>query len=180
MTIFFRAKIRKSSIFLPFWIRKSSVKGDKPNQFSRTSNVGDSSILRLGTSNFGCVSQFQWGIPQGSQTRSLYIKKFCPSLPLTFFSKQARANYFWRDRPNFTQFDNPTLIPIVCGGHTPKIGVLASKLTNPLHWTSMRMEVFFLLSKIDFLDKKWRFGTVWCTWSISWWTESCTSGWCSI
>ena len=122
-----------------------TVKGDNPNQFSRTSDVGDSSILRLRTSNFGCDPQFLLGMSQGSQTRSLYTKNFCPSLPATFFPKQARANFFWRDRPNFIQFDNPTMIPIVFGGHNPKMGVLASKLTNPLHWTSVRIDLDYPL-----------------------------------
>ena len=126
------------------WI-KSFQKGEYPLPFSRTSNVGDSSILKLETRDFGCGPHLHLGMPQGSQTGHLYIKKFCPSLPVTFLPKQARANFFWRDRPNFIQFDNPTLIPIVSGGHTPKMGVLASKLTNPPHWTSVRMEVDFPL-----------------------------------
>ena len=116
--------------------------------------MGDSSILKLETRDFGCGPHLHLGMPQGSQTGHLYIKKFCPSLPATFLPKQARANFFWRDRPNFIQFDNPTLIPIVSGGHTPKMGVLASKLTNPPHWTSVRMEVDYpLFDKGNFLEK---------------------------
>ena len=70
------------------------VKGENPLPFSRTSNVGDSSILKLETRDFGCGPHLHLGLPLGSQTGHLYIKKFCPSLPVTFLPKQARANFF--------------------------------------------------------------------------------------
>ena len=106
-------------------------KGDDHDLFSRTSNCWDSSILRLGTLFLRCDPHILWESMQGSQSGPIFIRKFCPRQPVTFWKflfQASQGKIFLSIWTQFGTICEPYLVSYGKCGSKPKNGVPSLKI----------------------------------------------------